>query len=205
MNVGAAHPRTGASPRRDSWTRKSNPFGLCARSRRKHSPKDASGCANACDRNFSRKLTVAVRFFPVSQRNVWRRQRRALSLRTCVVELEVWYGYDPQRLRYGCPRRECWGFSAHQPSSPTLQDKLAFTLTATGSYEQAAAVATKWGCPADVSTLHALAQRLGARVKQQTQARLNTQPRERQAQRAATAPRAAANAARARRASNGTS
>jgi hypothetical protein len=102
-----------------------------------------------------------------------------------VIELEVWYGYDPQRRRAGCPIRQCWGLSAHQQSSPTLEDKLAFTLTATGSYEQAAVLAAKWGCPADDSTLHALAQRLGARAQEQTQTRLKTTPQERDPKRAA--------------------
>jgi hypothetical protein len=111
-----------------------------------------------------------------------------MRVRTCagVVELEVWYGYDAKRRRCACPIRELWGLTAHQQSSPTLEDKLAFTLTATGSYEQAAALATKWGCPAYDSTLHALAQRLGQRAEQQTQARLKTLPREREPQRAAT-------------------
>jgi hypothetical protein len=41
--------------------------------------------------------------------------------------------------------------------SPALEDKLAFTLTATGSYAEAAAVAQKWGCEVEDSTLHVLA------------------------------------------------
>lgn len=112
-----------------------------------------------------------------------------MRLRTSVgvVELEVWYGYEPKRHRYGCPIRERWGLSAHQQSSPTLEDKLAFTLTATGSYEAAATLAAKWGCLADDSTLHALAQRLGVRAEEQTQRRLKTQPAEREPKRAATA------------------
>jgi hypothetical protein len=56
--------------------------------------------------------------------------------------------------------------------SPGLEDKLAFTLTATFSYSEAAAVAEKWGCPVDDSTLHVLAQRLGHRAEGQTQKRL---------------------------------
>lgn len=62
--------------------------------------------------------------------------------------------------------------------SPGLEDKLAFTLTATGSYSEAAAVAQKWGCEVDDSTLHVLAGRLGKRAEQQTQERLETMAHE---------------------------
>lgn len=100
-----------------------------------------------------------------------------------VVELEVWHGKDPGRGQWGCPIRQRWGLSAHQEMSPALEDKLAFTVTATGSYEEAAALATKWGYAVDDSTLHALAQRFGARAEGQTQARLKTLPKETQPQR----------------------
>src|SRR5262245_13984452 len=69
--------------------------------------------------------------------------------------------------------------------SPGLEDKLAFTLTATASYSEAAAVAQKWGCPVDDATLHVLAQRLGERAEQQTQKRLAMLAQERTPQRAA--------------------
>jgi hypothetical protein len=69
--------------------------------------------------------------------------------------------------------------------SPALEDRLAFTVTATLSYELAAAVARKYSYPADDSTLHALAQRLGARAEAQTQARLQSAPVELNPQRPA--------------------
>jgi hypothetical protein len=75
--------------------------------------------------------------------------------------------------------------SSHQEMSAGLEDKLAFTLTATGSYEEAAAVAQKWGCAVDDSTLHALTQKLGQRAEAQTQARLKTAAVELAPQRAA--------------------
>ncbi len=103
------------------------------------------------------------------------------------VKLTVWYGYDPGACRWGCPIRQHWGLSAHQQLSPALEDKLAFTLTATGSYAQAAALSEKWGTPADDSTLHALAQRLGARAEARTQARLQSVPQEKEPHRAPTA------------------
>jgi hypothetical protein len=94
------------------------------------------------------------------------------------VKLTVWYGYDPGARRWGCPIRQQWGLSPHQQLSPALEDKLCFTLTATGSFAQAAALAQKWGTPAADSTLHALAQRVGACAEAQTRARLKTPPKE---------------------------
>jgi hypothetical protein len=102
------------------------------------------------------------------------------------VELAVWHGQDPDDGHWGCPIREQWGLSAHQQLSLALEDKLAFTVTATGSYAEASAVADKWGCPVADSTLRALAQRLGERAEAQTQARLQTTPQETAAKRAPT-------------------
>jgi hypothetical protein len=81
--------------------------------------------------------------------------------------------------------RQRWGLGAHQEMSPALEDRLAFTVTATLSYEIAASVARKYNCPADDSTLHALTQRLGARAEQQIEERLASVPKEETPQRAA--------------------
>lgn len=112
-----------------------------------------------------------------------------MRLRTSVgvVALGVWYGLDPATRHWGCPIRQHWALSAHQQLSPGLQERLVFTVTAAGSYEQAAAVAAKWGCPTDPATLHALVQRLGARAEAQTQQRLAVVPAEAAPQRAASA------------------
>src|SRR2546426_10824983 len=88
------------------------------------------------------------------------------------VKLKVWYGLDPGSGAWGSPMRQRWGLRPHQRISPLLEDKLAFTVTATGSYQEAAAVAQKWGTEVDDSTLHVLSQRLGERAEQQTQERL---------------------------------
>jgi len=88
------------------------------------------------------------------------------------LKLKVWYGLDPGTGRWGNPMRQRWGLGPHQQMSPALEDKLAFTVTATGSYEEAAAVAGKWNSPVEDSTLQALARRLGKRAEQQTQERL---------------------------------
>lgn len=86
--------------------------------------------------------------------------------------MTVWLGQDPGDRHWGCPIREHWGLTAHQQLSPALQEKLAFTATATGSYEEAAAVAAKWGSPVEDSTIQALVQHRGQLAEAQTQSRL---------------------------------
>ncbi len=99
-----------------------------------------------------------------------------LSLRSGVgiVKVVAWYGWDPTTRAWGYPVRQVWGLSGRQEMSPGLEDKLAFTVTATGSYGEAAALARKWGCAVEDSTLHVLAQRLGQRAEEQTQRRVET-------------------------------
>jgi hypothetical protein len=111
-----------------------------------------------------------------------------MQLRTGVglVTLQVLHGQDPGDQHWGCPIREHWGLSGHQQLSLALEDKLAFTVTATDSYEQAAAVAGKWGVAVDDSTLHALTQRLGGRAEARAQEAFKTPPPERQPTRAPT-------------------
>jgi hypothetical protein len=99
------------------------------------------------------------------------------------LKLHVSYGQDPANGHWGCPLREQWGLRAHQQMSPALEDQLAYFATVAGSYEQAAQLAGKVGCPADDATLRALVQRLGAKAETQTQARLQTVPAEKQPQR----------------------
>jgi hypothetical protein len=108
-----------------------------------------------------------------------------LSTGVGVLKVRIWYGLDPGTGRWGCPMRQRWGLGPHQEMSPGLEDKLAFTVTATGSYEAAAALAQKWHCEVDDSTLHALTRRLGARAERQTQTRLASVAAERTPQRAA--------------------
>ena len=103
-----------------------------------------------------------------------------------VVELKVAYGQDPGDRHWGCPVRELWGLTSHQQLSLALEDKLAFTLTATASYEEAAALAQKWGVPVTDSALHCLTRRLGSRAEARTQEQLKTPPVEREPQRAPT-------------------
>jgi len=117
------------------------------------------------------------------------RRKRRLTLRTQAGEVvvETDYGQDAQTGRWLCPQQAVWGLSPHQKLTPLLADKLAFTLTATGSYAEAAALSAKWGCAVDDSTLHTLAQRVGAKAEAQVQARLQTPPLETEPQRQAAA------------------
>lgn len=101
------------------------------------------------------------------------------------VKIKVWYGLDRGDGQWGCPMRQRWGLQGYQRMSPILEEKLAFTVTATSSFQEAAAVAQVWGCPVDDSTLHLLTQRLGARAEQQTQERLKQVAVELEPQRAA--------------------
>ena len=73
--------------------------------------------------------------------------------------------------------------AAHQKITPGFAEKLCFTATATGSYEEAAQVASKWAQSIDDSTLHALVQRTGARAEEQAQSRYEQPPEERLPQR----------------------
>lgn len=109
-----------------------------------------------------------------------------MELRTVVgvVKLESIYGQDRSDGHWGNPVRERWGLAAHQELSPALEDKLAFTVTATQSYKAAAEVSCKWGSPVSDSTAHRLTQRLGAKAEAQTQERLKEVPQEAEPQRA---------------------
>jgi hypothetical protein len=109
----------------------------------------------------------------------------SLSTGVGVLKIKVWYGLDRGCESWGCPMRQRWGLGPHQEMSPALEDKLAFTVTATDSYEEAAAVAQKWNCPVDDATLHDLTRRLGTRAEQQTQERLKGVASELAPQRAA--------------------
>src|SRR6185436_21187487 len=97
--------------------------------------------------------------------------------------LVVNYGQDLVTGRWGCPLREAWGLGPHQKITPGFAQKLCFTVTATGSYEEAAQVASQWSQSVDDATLHALVQRAGERAEQQAQARSEQLPPERTPQR----------------------
>lgn len=143
-------------------------------------PGAGNGSSNAC----SNWPTRRARFSPLAQR-----KRRQFTMRTELgeVALTVDYGLERATGQWVSPVRRAWGLTPHQQMSPAWAEKLAFTVTATGTYEEAAAVASRWGAPVDDATLHALAQRLGARAATQAQARSETTPRERESSRAPSA------------------
>jgi hypothetical protein len=80
--------------------------------------------------------------------------------------------------------RERWKLKPHQKMSPWWMERLVFTATATGSYEQAAALLEKLGHQADDSTLYALVQQMGEQAEQHLQERLREPPAEKEPQRA---------------------
>lgn len=121
--------------------------------------------------------------FPLKQR-----KRRGLKLQSELgeIKLVVDYGQDPRSGQWGCALARHWGLAPHQKITPGFADKLCFTATATGSYEEAAQVASRWTQRmVSRSTVHQLAQRLGALAEQQTQQRVATVPAEELPQRAA--------------------
>jgi hypothetical protein len=101
------------------------------------------------------------------------------------VEVDAWYGQDPGDQHWGSPLRERWGLAAYQQLSPGWQEQLAFTLTVTTSYEGAAVLLRRLGHQADDTTLHTLAQTLGARAEEQTLERMKQPVQELTPQRAA--------------------
>ena len=109
-----------------------------------------------------------------------------MHLRTVVgiVKLAVWQGQEGKQGTWGSPIKERWRLRPHQQMTPALEEKLAFTATLAGSYEDASQIAARWGSPVDDSVIHQLVQRLGREAEDQTQLRLNLPPTESQPQRA---------------------
>jgi len=101
-----------------------------------------------------------------------------------VVELEVDHGRDGRHGPWGCPIRERWGLQPHQQMSQALEDRLAFTATLAGSYEEAAQLAERWGCRVSGSVIHQVVQRLGEKAEAQTGRRLQEVPKEKEPLRA---------------------
>ena len=91
---------------------------------------------------------------------------------------------DMDEWRYAPSNRRVTELTIHQQLSLALEDKLAFTITATASYAEAAALAQKWGVPVTDSLLHSLTQRLGSRAETQKQEQLKTPPVEQEPKRA---------------------
>lgn len=140
-------------------------------------PSPVNGAGDVSKNDCNNWPGKKARFFPLAQR-----KRRPLTLVSELgeIKLTVDYGQDRASGEWFCPVRRAWGLGAHQQITPAWAQKLGFTVTATGSYEEAAAVASCWGRAIDDSTLHALVQRVGARAQVQARARYDTLPKERQ-------------------------
>jgi hypothetical protein len=141
---------------------------------------DESAWRSACKSS----LISKARLFPLGQR-----KRRKLTLRSELgsIGLKVDYGLDRQTGQWLSPAQRAWGLGPHQKLTPGFAEKLCFTVTATGCYEEAAQVVSKWSGSMDDSTLHSLVQRMGEQAEGQRQERSAQPPRERQPQRAASA------------------
>jgi len=142
-----------------------------------------NGGGNALKNGCDNSPANLERFFPLKQR-----KRRGLRLQSELgeIKLVVDYGQDPRSGQWGCALARYWGLAPHQKITPGFADKLCFTATATGSYEEAAQVASRWTQRAvSRSTVHQLVQRLGALAEQQTQQRVSTVPLEASPQREA--------------------
>jgi hypothetical protein len=111
----------------------------------KWKPKAASGHGNDSNNDCKKKPPATAKFSPLSGQRLVHRRLHPMQLRTGVgvIKLQVLHGQDPKDKHWGCPVREHWGLTCHQQLSLGLEDKLAFTITATASYEEAAAVAQK--------------------------------------------------------------
>ncbi len=96
------------------------------------------------------------------------RKRQRLKLMTCVgtLVLKSWRGYSPALQRWVNPARERWDLQPKQRLSPELQSRLGYTATVTGSYQKAAATATRWGTPISDNTVHAVVQQLGGKAQE---------------------------------------
>ena len=88
---------------------------------------------------------------------------RDLQLMTIsgVVKLRVRHGYSPALAQWVCPARQAWGLQSYQRLSPELESRLAYTASETTSYEAAAQMAARWGCPVSDGCIHQHLQSLG--------------------------------------------
>lgn len=143
-------------------------------------PKAGNGAASDWRNGCKNWPPNTARFSPLKQR-----RRRPLTLRSELgeVKLVVDYGQDPDTGQWGCPLQAAWQLGPHQKLTPGFAEKLCFTATATGSYEEAAQVASRWAQTIDDTTLPALVQRMGTRAEAQAQRRYEQPPVERLPQR----------------------
>ena len=149
-------------------------------------PRRGSSPAAVCKHACNNAPTRPAGFFPQDGRRLQKPERRARTLRGLCGEMKLTlrYGRDPRDRRWCCPLLEAWGGRAHQEFTPAARRRLAFTVSASGPYAEAAELATAWGGAVDDSTLHALVAQLGVRAEAPTARRRETPPPEREPERA---------------------
>jgi hypothetical protein len=105
---------------------------------------------------------------------------RQLQLMTVcgVVQLRVRHGYGAALGQWICPARQVWGLKPYQRVSPELESRLAYTASETTSYEAAAQMAARWGCPVSDGCIHQHMQSLGQAAEQMELPHPATAPRE---------------------------
>lgn len=136
--------------------------------------RGASGCDDASNGNLSGWPKKKAGFPPLDHRPLKDVRYRTIRIRSTAGELSVRapYGRDRASGRWICPLRMRWGLDANRTMSPALEEKLCFTATMTLSYERAAAVAAKWGSPADDATIHRHVGQAGKRAQSQERRRV---------------------------------
>ena len=77
------------------------------------------------------------------------------------VKLRVRHGYSPALGQWVCPVRQAWSLQSYQRLSPEPESRLAYTASETTSYEAAAQMAARWGCPVSDGCIHQHMQSLG--------------------------------------------
>lgn len=117
---------------------------------------------------------------PLSGLKLKRARRVGMKLHTVcgVVELKVWYGFCTQSNRHMSPAREQWGLSPNQRFSPEFEQRMCYTVTQTGSYEKASAMAACWGSTVSDDGMHACVQRRGQQASAQPPPAPQTPPDE---------------------------
>jgi hypothetical protein len=83
-----------------------------------------------------------------------------------VLKLRVRHGYSLALGQWVCPARQAWGLQSYQRLSPELESRLAYTASETTSYEAAAQMAARWGCPVSDGCIHQHLQSLGEAAEQ---------------------------------------
>ena len=77
------------------------------------------------------------------------------------VQLQARHGRQAQDKKWICPARVAWGLKPYERKTPELQARLAYTVTAVGSYAQAETMAATWGTPVSDGCIHQQVQSLG--------------------------------------------